>query len=402
MRSLVAEEHAMALRLPRWIAVAVAGTMVIAATFLTPSAPKPRRHSDVVRAGLAEREMQTSQAAMEAASLLRSMQLKESLSAAMSRLPAVDSSRFVLSPSLPKFSAAMINVLGARAASARAKPPVKPIDIAFVWDTMSRIRGRPLNRWAFSVTHALPAVPGGRCLAVGRVQRDASWFGDQRYWAGYLTSPQSADRLLGPCAYYETFGAPGPSIDRWLANGAWRFAGSPVVRPPDDWSYVGWWAPLWGRTSGWPLRMFTSVAGYRCASGDAATCRQIVLDPNADPDVRVKVHVGRDRIVTNEFYSGSLDMAMGPLESMLLPEMAKAMGTDQFRRFWTSDKPVDEAFRAVTGQDIGEWSAAWAQRAYSRPGRGPGMDAASMAWTLVLILGGLAGAIAASRRRQVA
>jgi hypothetical protein len=211
--------------------------------------------------------------------------------------------------------------------------------------------------------------------------------------------------MLGPCALYEAFGAPGPEIDRWLAKGAWKFGmsgslknRSEMWRGNDSWSL-----PLWGWATGWPLRAYITPLGYRCASGDRDVCRQVVLDPNSDRGDRRRLHVGADRIIARTTKDeGTWAVSLGPLEPAFLSEMAGSIGADQFRRFWTSDKPTAEAFFAATGQDIGAWTAAWARDAYGHPRRGPGVDTSGASWAALLALLGLSGAIVSARRRQVA
>jgi hypothetical protein len=322
----------------------------------------------------------------------------------MGRVPRADTSRLVVSGSLPTDLRSVVAVMGARAALLRVHPAAAPIDVAFVFDSVSAIRGRPMSRSIHNVTHVLPPAGGGRCLVIEQLH---SGFGrwSARGSSRYLTSVATAARMLGPCAFYEAFGTPGMEIDRWLANGAWKFGESGSVRGRsaplqfDNYS----WAPLWGRTGGWLLRRYFTLLGYRCASGDRDVCRQVVLDPYSDRESGVGLRAGTDRIIARTTVDGGWwEVSLGPLEPAFLSEMANSIGADQFRRFWTSDKPTGEAFFAATGQDIGAWTAAWAGDAYGHPRRGPGMDTSSTSWAALLALLGLSGAIVSARRRQVA
>jgi hypothetical protein len=396
----------MALTLPRWMAAAVAGCLIVAAWFLSKPAPKSRPEDP--RYELIRREQRASSASSAAAERLRDLILRDSVLAVISRAPRTDTSRVFVSSALPPVVNRLVTVLGVRVSQMRARP-ASPIDIAFVLDSARELRGRPMSRSIFGVTHVLPPVGGTHCLAIVRLMpRNSSWYSgsEKKYWTTYLTGAGVAAKVLGPCALYEAFGAPGAQIDGWLADGAWKYGLSGTLkRRSSSWSGEDYWRmPLWGKTAGWPLREYVTPVGYRCASGDLNACRQAILEPGADRAVRRTMLVGADRIAVPEYASNYWwwGATLGPMESAVLADMARKIGADQFRRFWTSDKPAAEAFFTATGQDIGTWTAAWARDTYGEVGRGPGTDASSIAWAAVLAVLGLAGAIVSSRRRQVA
>jgi hypothetical protein len=394
-----------ALTLTRWIAVFVAGALAIAAANFTPkktkevSDPRRQRYSD-----LKEREQRAGQAAVDAAMKLRAIQVRDSVAEAIARAPKSDASRYIISTGLPASAFNTARVLGARADLVRPKGVSNPIDIAIVFDTISIVRGRQVYRGMIGMSHSFPVASGGRCLAVGRIERDGSWY-HENYWSNNMTSVETASHLLGPCAFYEAYGTPGPAIDRWLAGGAWKFGSSPSLDARyDSWDDGAdhWWTPVWGRSAGWPLRRYSTPLGYRCTAGEADACKRAVLDPNSDPNARTKVRVGADRVLQREFDRNEYGVTMGPYEPTFLAEMAASLGPEKFRQFWTSDKPVEEAFRAATSQDIGNWTVNWAKSVYGSPRLGPGMSTTSYAWSVILIVVGLAGATVAGRRRQMA
>jgi hypothetical protein len=393
----------MALTFSRWMTAVVAGCLIIAATFLAPRRIKPR--SQDARWPLYQREMFASAASLEAATKLRAIELRDSLLPLLDRSPRNATSRVIMSSALPPAAMPLITVLRARTEIIRTREAVAPIDIAFVSDTASSVRGRPIVQSRFQVTHVLPPASGGRCLAIGRFRQAAEWYGTGgSWWRSYVTSAEMADRLLGPCAFYEAFGAPGQEINKWLTNGGWKYgkSGALAYRPGRWTQNAYYWAtPMWGLAAGWPLRRYITPTGFRCASGDAATCRALVLDPNSDRAARTVVRSGADRVIT-QIASDEWTNSLGPWEPSFLARMAHAIGTEQFRRFWTSNLPPAEAFRAVTGQDLGEWTAAWASEAYGRQRRGAGVDASSAGWAVVLAILALGGAMVSARRRQIA
>lgn len=397
----------MALTLPRWMAAAVAGCLIVAAWFL--SRPAPRSRPEGRRFELIRREQRASWASNEAVAHLRDLIVRDSVLAVIGRAPRADTSRIFVSSALSTVAVnRVVPVLGVRVSLMRARPAASPIDIAFVLDSAREVRGRPVSRPLLGVTHVLPPVGGRHCLAIVRLLARDYQFGasNRRYWTTYLTSAAVARKVLGPCALYEAFGAPGAQVDRWLADGAWKYGNSGALKGrSSSWSGDNYWGErLWGRTAGWPLRGYVTPTGYRCASGDHAACRLAILEPSADRSADRTLRVGADRIVaaenSNEYWW--FPATLGPMESAVLADMARSIGVDQFRRFWTSDKPPAEAFFAATGQDIGAWTAAWARDTYGEVGRGPGTDASSMTWAAVLAVLGLSGAIVSSRRRQVA
>ena len=298
-----------------------------------------------------------------------------------------------------------------RPASARV-----PVDLVFVLDTVSQIRG-PINRVSrgsyYGLLRADYVLPGSgtaeRCVAIVRMKllSNPRWYGE------VLRGP-ARGKLLGPCAFYETFGHPGPRIDSWLRGRAWSYGLA------SDWAAVlppwkpRWWAS-WSRIetfyADWETRTAMTSRGYACATGATPSCDSALFDASTPTALRtsqlssanvVSPRVAVDRDTDRNYRWSKNAEELGPREWSLLAEMVHDVGTERFSRFWQSSDDPRAAFRTATGRDIGDWARDWAQRAYGVQHRGPGVALAGAGYGVGVIGLALAFVVLTARRRYVA
>ena len=145
-----------------------------------------------------------------------------------------------------------------------------------------------------------------------------------------------------------------------------------------------------------------SPRGYRCLSGDEATCEQVLLGAWVPP--------ARQQVWDSGFVSpGRLDAwlwwrqryELGPAESRVLASFVHRLGPEKFQQFWRSSQPVDQAFLASAGVPIGDAVSEWAEQVYGPSRRGPGVRGTALAGSVVLGIIALGLAAAAARRRRV-
>ena len=79
---------------------------------------------------------------------------------------------------------------------------------------------------------------------------------------------------------------------------------------------------------------------------------------------------------------------------------AEAMyGSEAFARFWRSDAPVDDAFRAAFGVDLGDWVLARVSERVRITRAGPALSATALLGSLLVLLLSVGVAVVAQRAR---
>ena len=389
----------MALTLDRWIAAAVAGCLVAVVFVLggPDSAGTRRRNVPDEREILAQRERVASRAISLAGERLRMRVLRDSVSTVLAALPRSDTTRLLVSEQVPRH-AQVTRALRARVVNVLPSPLKTRVDLVVPSDTLT------WDYWRRSAYNyqLLPARESDRCVAIADAlaSRDVG----ARNW-------------IGPCGFYATYGVPGHNIDRWLRSGAWAFGtvwrGSPSPRFNAD----RYWYPRaersipWADAAGFPMRHLISIAGYGCLTGNRAACRPLVLDPQGNDvgsdgnrgaafrAVRLDgVSVWSRGTALSNRYPGIL----GPSMANILMDMSTTLGPDKFGRFWKSDLPPADAFRAATGTEIEDWTMRWMRNTYGEFGRGPRVTVWSAMLGAALALLALGLASVTWRRRQVA
>lgn len=383
----------MALTFYRWTALATGGALAISAYMLAPTEVRPRVRGE--RDRLERLEQQRLAAAARAADQLVILQLRAD---ALKRVAttAADSVRVYYDPAIPAPARERLVALTRRArmvTQADAGRP-QPMDIAFLVDTTRTVRGVPRAGRNTVVDYALPARAGERCVVLARARNlDALASG----------SALSPGLLLGPCAYLATFGTPGPHIERWLLERGWQLGEhADWTRPMPAWATTANRRSRFSFTEDPGMRRFMGIVGVRCAAGHEPSCRDAVLLP-AHPRQRYPTIWG-PRILSpgSNRESWWRFAQLGPFENAILADMVRSLGPDRFRQFWSSALPVEDAFRAAAGQELGAWTREWAARTYAVPaGRGPALPATGMGYAVVLMVVAGGGAAWATRRRQI-
>ncbi len=387
----------MALTLDRWLAAVIAGSLV--AVVLVSGewgTPERRRYGGEARQILAAREQVAGSAVRVATERLHSKTLRDSVITALARLPRHNGVRLVVSEQLAN-QAQVSRALNARVAGSLLQPFVGGVDMVVPADTWSRSFTQSSGN-----LHLLPTGASERCVSISG--------------APGLPRNIATRDWVGPCGFYAVYGVPGPNIDRWLKSGAWiyglRWRG--VVPNRGYGEYGNRWyvegAP-WGESAGMRVRAYLSTEGFSCLAGNGPACRTLVLDPrNSDYGgqywsglraFRDAVRLDESSVWSRPNYLTYVGL-LGPQMPSLLSDMAIALGPDKFTRFWKSDLPPADAFRAASGQEIEVWTQGWMRARYGEFERGPGVSLGSAALGVLLALLALGGASVTWRRRQVA
>ena len=78
--------------------------------------------------------------------------------------------------------------------------------------------------------------------------------------------------------------------------------------------------------------------------------------------------------------------------------MVADIGPEAFQRFWSSSRPIEDAFREATGAELMEWTRAWARWNVGVVEGGPMPGLASAAGvSLVVLFGLVVGVVGAGR-----
>ena len=400
----------MALTLPRWIALLLAGGLLTVVAIMREPAPRAGNVAAEAPTALRVRTLQSQ--AGQAATRLRVTMLGDSVRQAVGGRP-LGEYRYVLSPALAPERKVIERVV-------ETLPPGRtqsgiPVDVVFLHDTGAVVRGIPATFGGrMTLTYLLPEhEAGGRCVVMVRMRPIRLTAAQRGGDYARLLSEDIRKRLLGPCAYYAAFGHPGPEIRRWLDRQDW------TVALYGDWSsaYPEWESPfrsrrlidqVFGPGFSYGLRSGAAPETFRCAAGDVEECRQVMLAGAAPTTQLLRTTNAWGNVVApNVFFSDRgwfwrRYTTFGPRGETILAEMARTLGPDRFRAFWQSREHPAGAFQAATAQDIGAWTQEWAERMYGPQQRGPAPPAHSALWSLAFVGLTLGGAIAAASRRRVA
>lgn len=188
---------------------------------------------------------------------------------------------------------------------------------------------------------------------------------------------------LSSCAWYALFGQPGAEVVRWLAATGFAYAVTvPGGTPEREVTQVISIDSL--RTRG------IGVLGLACSAGNEAACRQVLMGefPRYYWQGRRMPH---DMVAVRAITQG-----FGPAQFHLLADMVADIGPEAFQRFWSSSRPIEDAFREATGAELMGWTRAWARRNVGPVEGGPMPAGATVVGGLLVVLLGLV--VAAGRR----
>lgn len=234
----------------------------------------------------------------------------------------------------------------------------------------------------------LPASAGAPC---GIVVRLSSRF---THFAGIANT----DRLLGGCAFFAAYGAPGAGMRAWLTRSQLRTSaylqrpashGDGVLRNPMEVNAALNDRAVAACRSGRPgscVRLFDGTADTDPATGLATTQALPRVIP---PDGRT--------VVYNPFSFGS---PRNTVTHGLLANLAEHLGPDRFRAVWTSDDAPVTAFAQLTGESIDAWVGSYVATHVSAYRAGAALAPGQWLATITLF-GLLMGLLLATIRRRL-
>jgi hypothetical protein len=172
--------------------------------------------------------------------------------------------------------------------------------------------------------------------------------GDGRHIVRTDSGAPAAD-VLGWCALYARFGAPGSAVDRW----------SGISRRDQR----SWYGNVWSartlidaaRDKGTPQRLPAFLFQLAsCAGGNGPACTQAL---------------GLDRTSSKEGWSGwwygnDLSGLNSPTRDGFLTSLLATEPPGRFAALWSSNLPVSQALVTAYGRDAGELVMRWAQRRF--------------------------------------
>ena len=207
------------------------------------------------------------------------------------------------------------------------------------------------------------------------------------------TPPYSDD--LGPCRFYLRYGLAGGPIQNWMERGGVELAleTGAFIPSADPWT-SGRRGPF-GFTF---LGNHTSLQVTRCLAGESGSCAE--LFENADGTYLLtprQVEIARRSPATGVGTRFGFPLWFDD-QVYIVADLEEEFGTEAFRAFWTSERPVAEAFEAAFGVDMGTWMVSWVHRTMGVDRPGPGLPR-SASTGAALTVGVLLG-IAWLRRRE--
>jgi len=290
--------------------------------------------------------------------------------------------------------AALVGIAG----EALGTAPKPGIAVVMLLDTAQREAGLQRQRFvgSFSLEYLLPASAGDRCVVVARLAGSGN---------RDLPREALAHRLLGPCAFYQAFGMPGPQVAAWLRSGGWLFAQNgewtdertPLVPPT--------WFLESGRRYG--IRQVLTFSGLACLQGRDAACLQAF----AVPDTMLRLKTLLPGVISTARFNASYydtfdwyasDRSLGPSQWTLLSDMVRALGPDKFAAFWRSQSPPAEAFQSAAGESLPDWMRDWMKYEYQASDAGGDLGVWTAALAALVIALAVAIAVRAASARQVA
>ena len=379
----------MALTMRRWILIALVGAAILPVILLRRVEPREPERS-AVRERLAITAARARGRELRLAEALHLARLRDSVAAS---LPRSGAGRMIVDPRLPQQTSAAIAILQANAARGRPAQPRGAVDVVFVLDTATRFRGHQLRQTnnKLVIDHFAPADASGRCLVLARINPTAFW--------GNFISTDAGERFMGPCAFYEHYGAPGAGIKRWLDARSWLLA----QYGPQGVAGAGGWV----RSFRWAVDMrgWISGAGFRCLMGNDSSCVTAVLERGVyerrlDAISGASMPPQHERDFHSVWNLSERAGGLGPRQPAMLGDMARSLGDEKFLAFWRSSREPMDAFREASGRDFPSWAQEWMAGHYPPQETGPTTTPGAKLFALVILIAGVGLAMLAADRRQ--
>ena len=409
----------MALKFGRWLAVLALGCLVVWIGLFrrhaTPIAgdsslnlriPPARRHLNDVAGRLSQTNDR-----------LRQLEIRDSLATSYA-VHAAPGLTMAFDSSVPPRVASEVERLVRAKWERLGTRSNAPVLVALVLDSATTAHGFPrryANVFSNPISVFLPRNAGAPCMSVLRLNAAFSKMLPQvrATVTQTLEAPETIDALLGPCAYVASFGAPGAHVAEWLRSGGWslaRIAAWDSTSPP--------WTPrsdaraYWFRDQlatigdpNWQTRQVIGLSGLACIAGETGRCAEAA---GAEAHETPRDTAWSNSVVSTHGASAYFLLfairptPLGAGDARLLSDMVRSIGDSAFRRFWTSDEGVTQAFRDASGESLDAWVRTWALHTYGPVPAGPSVPAQGLLAGAVAIAAGLALAIMLERRRRVA
>ena len=393
----------------RWVAAAIAGCLIISVGILG-RGTQPGS-GDVIDQNLQVRDAMYRVQARAFGGRLRLASLLDSTRLVIARSSNASPIRVFRDSGIPAEARVPLDSLASRAVRAVRDSGRMGIDIVFLYDTVTTVRGVAVRRFGPYTDYVLPSRADDRCTVLVHVGNDPTI---RVQLARIIRSEEAAEQLLGPCAYYRAFGMPGRLVDVWLRDRGWAFAhdGS-WLRPAPTIDLTPNRGPGFGTGQGVSFLWEMRIDGARCGLGETDSCTRALIDrPPSEgstwygytPPTFWNYNVlyqsysalGRGR---DAYYR----RVLGRREPFLLADMVRILGRERFARFWTSNESVPAAFERAAGEPIGRWTSRWVVDQYgSTAGRGPGVSAWTGAISALLCALAIFVAVRVSAHRQYA
>jgi len=291
-----------------------------------------------------------------------------------------------------------------------------PVAIALVTDSGRSNHDLPRSRTFSSVPIEvfLPsAATRGTCVALVHLPYPVDLEHDEfsRQSRGNLFSRETIEAELSPCAFYASFGNPGALVRRWLLTNRWsqmRLAAWDSTPAPWRSTVTAHFyargftdALMINADPAWEIRRYVAPSGIACLAGEDGTCGKVMLGSSRSPSDSM----WRESVVSSggtnrfSFYLPQDVPPLGPSVGLVLSEMVRTLGPEEFQKFWQSAAPVDQAFQQATGTSMDAWTHRWMTGMYGAATVGPSLAAPGLvAGLAVLVIGFLVGCVLAERR----
>jgi hypothetical protein len=259
--------------------------------------------------------------------------------------------------------------------------------VAMALDTVSTFDGGSIGWFAPSpeIVHLLPATPEEPCVSIVLIRRAAATSQSRRL------ERDLRGLVPGICGIVAAFGHPGRHVREWLVatDGVPAHVLSRERHPSllEEGTRVSILDFLWlGR-----LELDPEV---RCFAGRREDCEAWIRQPMAANRADSITIGGRDLLINSLGWRARLP-------AYFASDLINLRGPERFAAFWSSDRPVDEAFQAAYGETLGSGVSGWLRELGMdgpRELRSPARDAPPM---LMLMLLAVAASLVYVSRRTV-
>ena len=233
---------------------------------------------------------------------------------------------------------------------------------------------------------------------VGPLGEDGSHRDLERHWSRMVEIiPGAQDpNPLGPCAFYARYGVPGGEIARWLGSRGFTFAmgagaGGRLPWDPNMAAPRALRRGLFGARSGYYSDFFVGPRAEKCLMGSTGSCLRAIADsvPSAYYPLFLltpteDLSASGDRLAVRLYRYTRMSLLAGD-DLDLFRDLEEEFGGESFQRFWSSDLPLEGAFRAAFGVSPGDWVMARAQARLGVLEEAPPVRAGATLLTLMLV-----------------